>query len=56
MAFSFDGFVKGPSAALRFNPVVAAPEGPHSSVLERLASGTLYKAVVLRNSYEIIFI
>jgi hypothetical protein len=33
--FTFDGFVKSPSAALRFNFVIAAPKGPHSSVFAR---------------------
>jgi hypothetical protein len=49
-----DGFVKSPSAALRCNFVVAAPEGPHSSVFARLASGAFYKAIGLATFYEII--
>jgi hypothetical protein len=35
-AFNFDDFVKSPAAALRFNFVVAATKGPHSSVFARL--------------------
>jgi hypothetical protein len=42
---NFDGFAKSPSAALRFNFVVAAPKGPHSSVFARLASGSFYEAI-----------
>jgi len=50
-----DGFVKSPSAALRFNFVVAAHLGSalHSSVFARLASGAFYKTIVL-TFYEII--
>jgi hypothetical protein len=40
-----DGFVKSPSAALRFNFVVAAPKGPHSSVFARLAFGAFYETI-----------
>jgi hypothetical protein len=42
---NFDGFVKSPSAALRFKFVVAAPKGPHSSVFARLASGAFYETI-----------
>jgi len=54
-----DGLVKSPSAALRFNFVVAVPEeqssqGPHSSVFARLASGAFYETIVLPTFYEII--
>jgi len=50
----FDGLVKSPSAALRFNFVIAAPKGPHSSVFARLASGAFYKTIVLMTFHEII--
>jgi len=44
-----NGLVKSPSvplrAALRFNFVVAAPKGPYSSVLARLASGAFYETI-----------
>jgi hypothetical protein len=40
-----DGFVKSPAAALRGNFVVAAPKGPHSSVIARLASGAFYEVI-----------
>ena len=54
-----DGLVKSPSAALRFNFVVAAPEsfapqGPHSSVFARLASGAFYETIIPPAFYEII--
>jgi hypothetical protein len=51
-----DGFVKSPSAALRFNFVVAAHLGSalHSSVFARLASGAFYKTIVLATFYETI--
>ncbi|MBP1715720.1 MAG: hypothetical protein H6Q42_3923 [Deltaproteobacteria bacterium] len=53
-----DGFVKSPSAPLRaelrFNLVVAAPKGPHSSVFARLASGAFYEPPVLVTFIEII--
>jgi hypothetical protein len=51
-----DGFVKSPSAALRFNFVVAAHlvSALHSSVFARLASGAFYKTIVLVTFYEII--
>ena len=41
-----DDFVKSPSAALRFicGPEGRAPQGPHSSVFARLASGAFYEA------------
>jgi len=58
-SLNFDGFVKFPSAALRFNFVVAVPEeqssqGPHSSVFARLASGAFYETIVQLTFYEII--
>jgi len=42
-----DGFVKSPSAALRFNFVFAAHlvGALHSSVFARLASGTFYETI-----------
>ncbi|MBU1207155.1 MAG: hypothetical protein KKH04_09550 [Proteobacteria bacterium] len=45
----FDGFVKSPSAALRFTFVVAAYllSTPHSSGFARLASGAFYFAIHL---------
>ena len=49
-----DGFVKSPSAALRFNFVVAAPKGPHTSVFARLASGALYEAIAPVTFYGMI--
>ncbi|RPJ40200.1 MAG: sugar ABC transporter permease, partial [Deltaproteobacteria bacterium] len=49
-----DGLVKSPSAALRFNFVVAAPKGPHSSVFVRLASGAFYETIPFVTFYEII--
>jgi len=51
-----DGFVKSPSAALRFTFVVAAYllSTPHSSDFARLASGAFYFAIGLRTFYEII--
>jgi hypothetical protein len=51
-----DGFVKSPSAALRFNFVVAAyPLSTlHSSVLARLASGAFYETIVLPTFYDFI--
>jgi len=51
-----DGFVKNPSAALRFNFVVAAHPGSalHSSVFARLASGAFYETIVPVTFYEII--
>jgi hypothetical protein len=52
----FDGLVKSPSAALRFNFVVAAHpvSAPHSSVFARLASGAFYETIVLKTFGEII--
>jgi len=41
--FIFDGLLKSPSAALRFNFVVA-----------RLASGAFYETIVLMTFYKII--
>jgi hypothetical protein len=51
-----DGFVKSPSAALRFNFVVAAHfvSALHSSVFARLASGAFYKTIVFLTFYEIV--
>jgi hypothetical protein len=51
-----DGFVKSPSAALRFNFVVAAHfvSALHSSVFTRLASGAFYETIVLVTFCEII--
>jgi hypothetical protein len=53
---TIDGFVKSPSAALRFTFVVVAylVSTPHSSGFARLASGAFYFAIVLRPFYEII--
>jgi len=53
-----DGLVKSPSAALRFNFVVAAHpvSALHSSVFARLASGAFYETIVFATFYEIIFI
>jgi len=47
-SFTLDGFVKSPSAALRFNFVVAAHlvSALHSSVLARLASGAFYETIL----------
>jgi hypothetical protein len=52
----FNGFVKSPSAALRFTFVVAAylVSMPHSSGFARLAYGAFYFAMGLRAFYEII--
>jgi hypothetical protein len=51
-----DGLVKSPSAALRFNFVVAAHlvSALHSLVFARLASGAFYETIVLATFYEII--
>jgi hypothetical protein len=53
---NIDGFVKSPSAALRFTFVVAAyhPSTPHSSGFARLASGAFYFAILWMTFYEII--
>jgi hypothetical protein len=51
---SIDGFLKSPSAALRGNLVVAAPKGPHSSILAGLASGAFYETIIPVTSYKII--
>jgi len=53
---NFDGFVKSPSAALRFTFVAAAyhPSMPHSSGFARLASESFYAAIALATFYEII--
>ncbi|MCX5907763.1 MAG: hypothetical protein NTY64_11415 [Deltaproteobacteria bacterium] len=47
MEVNFDGFVKSPSAALRFTFVAAAyhPSTPHFSGIVRLASGAFYLAI-----------
>ena len=51
-----DGLLKSPSAALRFNFVVAANpvSALHSSVFARLASGAFYETIVWMTFYEII--
>jgi len=51
----FDGFVKSPSAALRFTCVVAAylVSTPHSSGFARLAYGAFYFAIPILTFYEI---
>jgi hypothetical protein len=51
-----DGFVKSPSAALRFTFVAAAyiASTPHSSGFARLASGAFYAAITWATFYEII--
>jgi hypothetical protein len=51
-----DGFVKSPSAALRFTFVAVAyhPNTPYSGGFARLASGTFYAAIFLATFYEII--
>ncbi|MCX5907777.1 MAG: hypothetical protein NTY64_11490 [Deltaproteobacteria bacterium] len=51
-----DGFVKSPSAALRFTFVAAAyhPSTSHSSGFARLASGAFYEAISLATFYETI--
>ncbi|MFH1757449.1 MAG: hypothetical protein ABH969_05335 [Pseudomonadota bacterium] len=51
-----DGFVKSPSAALRFTFVVAAylDSTPHSSGFARLASGAFYFAIPILTFYEIL--
>jgi hypothetical protein len=56
MSFKVDGFVKSPSAALRFNFVVAAyvQSTLHSSVFARLASGAFYETIVLLTFYDFI--
>ena len=56
--FTLDGFVKSPSAALRFNfDRCGAPfNAPHSSVFARLASGAFYEAIIQVISYEIIIL
>jgi len=53
-----DGFVKSPSAALRFILVVAAyfVSTPHSSGFARLAYGAFYIAIGLVTFYESIII
>jgi hypothetical protein len=53
-----DDFVKSPSA-VRFNsfsavPEGLAPQGPHSSVFARLASGAFYEVILSPTFYEII--
>ena len=51
-----DGFVKSPSAALRFTFVVAAyrVSTPHFSGFARLAPGAFYFTIPLLTFYEII--
>jgi hypothetical protein len=51
-----DGLVKSPSAALRFNFVVAAHlvSALHSSVFARLASESFYETIIPVTFYEII--
>jgi uncharacterized membrane protein YccC len=51
-----DGFVKSPSAALRFTFVAAAylVGTPHSSGFARLAYGAFYFAISILTFYEII--
>ncbi|MCX5909578.1 MAG: hypothetical protein NTY64_21005 [Deltaproteobacteria bacterium] len=53
---NIDGFVKSPSAALRFTFVAAAYNlsTPHSSGFPRLASGAFYEAISLATFYETI--
>ena len=53
---NIDGLVKSPSAALRFNFIVAAHlvSALHSSVFARLASGAFYETIVPMTFYEII--
>jgi len=53
---NLEGFVKNPSAALRFNFAVAEYLGSvlHSSVFARLASGAFYETLVPTTFYEII--
>jgi hypothetical protein len=52
----FDGFIKSPSAALRFTFVVAAylVSTPHSLGFARLAYGAFYIAIGLMTFYEIL--
>jgi hypothetical protein len=56
LKLNLDGRVKSPSAALRFNFVVAAHlvSALHSSVFARLASGAFYETIVPATFYEII--
>jgi hypothetical protein len=51
-----DGFVKSPSAALRFTFVAAAyhPSTPHSSGFARLASEAFYAAIARATFYKTI--
>jgi len=58
MVSLLDGFVKSPSAALRFTFVVAAylVSTPHSSGFARLAYGAFYLALPILTFYEIIFL
>jgi hypothetical protein len=53
---NFDGFIKIPSAALRFTFVAAAypPSTPHSEGFARLAFKAFYEAISLATFYEII--
>jgi hypothetical protein len=52
--YKLDGFVKSPSAALRFNFVAAAHplSALPSSVFARLASGAFYETIVWLTFYE----
>jgi hypothetical protein len=48
-----DGLVKSPSAALHLRSLKGeAPQGPHSSVFARLASGAFYETIVPVTLYE----
>jgi hypothetical protein len=53
---NIDGFVKSPSAALRFTFVVEAyfVSTPHSGGIVRLASGSFYFAIQILAFYEFI--
>jgi hypothetical protein len=53
-----NGFVKSPSAALRFIFVIVAyiVSTPHSSGFARLASGAFYVAIPILTFYEIIIL
>jgi len=50
-----DDFVKSPSAALQLfyaAPEGRGPQGPHSSVFARLASGAFYEVILSLTFYE----
>jgi hypothetical protein len=55
-SLKFDGFVKSPSAALRFTFVVAAYllSRPHSSGFARLAHEAFYFAIPILTFYEMV--